>query len=146
MEYRSFALGSCLNLRPLVVLAAGLAVSLPALADDVLAAKRTRADTLEREAKVLRGDAARVFKDEEMDCRQRLLVNDCIKAAKERRLEKIEAARKKETEQAAVEREIRHAEHLARREARLRRRIEEGPPPAVVIQADRPAVEATPLK
>lgn len=146
MEHRSFALGAGLSRLALALPFVGLIAVAPALADDPMASKRARAKELEVNANAIRTDAAKTFKEEELDCRQGIFVNDCINAAKERRLEKIKTARSKEAEQAVVEREIRHAEHVARREAKIRRRVEEGPPPAVIIQTDRPAVEAVPLK
>lgn len=144
MEHRSLALGSRLTAGA-VVFASLLAGVTPAGAEDGLALKRERADQLEREARQLRGDAARQFKEDEAECRQRILVNDCIKGAKERRLERIEAARRKEAEQAAIERELRYAEHSRRKEAKQRQRATEGPPPAAVIREDEPKADsATP--
>lgn len=145
MEYRPFALGA--GLRPALLFAA-LCGALPALAaaDDAVAAKRQRAGQLEREAQTLRAGAAADFRAAEVACQQRWLVNDCIRDAKEKRLARIVEARRKESEQAALEREIRYAELAARRDAKLRQRAEEGPPPAVVSQPDRAPPEARPLQ
>ena len=150
MEYRPLALGAgVIRTRTLVLLlAAGLAGTTFADAPDdgALQVKRQRAAQLEREARALRTEASRVYKDEEAACYQRFLVNDCIKGAKEKRLGRIVEARRKESEQAALEREIRYAELAARRAAKARQRAEEGPPPAVITQPDRPPLEGTPLR
>ena len=145
MEHRPVALGA--GLAGLGVLAV-FAFAIPsALAGDAgAAAKHERAERLEREAKALRVEAAGAFKADEAECRTRFLVNDCIKAAKERRLGRIEQARRMELEQAALEREARHAELAARREEKLHQRATEGPPPAVVSVPGRPVPEGRPLQ
>jgi hypothetical protein len=145
MEHRSLALGA--GVRPAVPVLMAMILALPvALADDVLRATQARADQLEREAKSLRAEAAKAFRAEEADCRTRFLVNDCIRAAKERRLGKIEEARRKEAEQTTLERELRHAELAARREDKLRQRAVDGPPATVVTLPDRATPEARPLQ
>ena len=108
--------------------------------------KHQRADQLETEARALRVDAEKTFKAEQAACYNRFLVNDCLKAAKEARLQKIIEARRKESERATLEREIRYAELAARRDAKIRQRAEEGPPPAIVTQPAPPPLEARPLQ
>jgi len=134
-------------MRRAALLMSAICLALPAAAvDDALRAKHERAKLLEREAKALRVEAAKAFKAEEVDCRARFLVNDCIKAAKERRLGRIEEARHKEAEQTTLERELRHAELDARRDAKFRQRAAEGPPATVVSLPDRAPPESRPLQ
>jgi SWI/SNF-related matrix-associated actin-dependent regulator 1 of chromatin subfamily A len=146
MEYRSVTLGARVRGALVLAIAATALVGEASAADAQTAAKHQRADQLETEARVLRLDAERTFKAEQAACHSRFLVNDCIKAAKEARLQKIIEARRKESERATLEREIRYAELAARRDAKLRQRAEDGPPPAVVTQPDRAPVEAKPLQ
>jgi hypothetical protein len=146
MEHRSVALGAGVRAGLLLAFVT-IAVLPPVRAeDDPLHAKHERAARLDREAKALRAEAAKSFKTEEAECRTRFLVNDCIRAAKERRLGRIEEARRKEAEQTTLERELRLAELAARREAKIRQRAAEGPPAAVVTLPDRAPPEAKPIQ
>lgn len=103
----------------------------PASADQ-MSATRTRVLELKSQAKTLRRDAEAAYQQDSAACRQKVLVNNCLSSAADRRLEKIEQARGLEGEFGALERDIRRYELAERRAERARRLAERKPAPTTV--------------
>lgn len=98
---------------------------------DEAAAKRLRALELRAGARELRRNAESLYKKDSADCRKVVLVNNCLNAARDRRLEKIEQARAVELDIGALERDIRRFE-LAERRAERAKKLEERQLPTTV--------------
>jgi hypothetical protein len=101
-------------------------------ATDQMSATRTRVLELKTQAKTLRHDAEANYKRDSAECRQKVLVNNCLSGAADRRLEKIEQARGIESEYGGLERDIRRYELAERRAERARRLAERKPAPATI--------------
>lgn len=99
---------------------------------DQMGATRARVLELKTQAKILRRDAEAAYQRDSAECRQKVLVNNCLSSAADRRLEKIEQARGLEGEFGALERDIRRYELAERRAERARRLAERNLPPATV--------------
>lgn len=123
-----------------LTVAVGALVSSGVAADDAAASaaaidvKRARVPELKAQAKALRQNAEAAHQKESADCRQTVLVNNCLSRAGNRRLEKIEQARGLEGEVGVLEREIRHFELAARRAERARRLAERKLPTTVNVE------------
>lgn len=117
-----------------------LATLSAAVADEVAAnaaamdVKRARVLELKAQAKALRQNAEAAHQKESADCRQTVLVNNCLSRAGNRRLEKIEQVRGLEGEIGVLEREIRHFELAERRAERARRLAERKLPTTVNVE------------
>jgi hypothetical protein len=96
--------------------------------------KRARVLELKAQAKALRQNAEAAFQKESAECRQTVLVNNCLGRAGDRRLEKIKQARGLESEVAVQERDIRYFELAERRAERARRQAERKLPTTVNVE------------
>lgn len=101
-------------------------------AADQMSPTRARVLELKTQAKALRRDAEASYQRDSAECRQKVLVNNCLSSAADRRLEKIEQARGLESEYGALERDIRRYELAERRAERARRLAERKPAPATI--------------
>lgn len=97
-------------------------------------AKRARVLELKAQAKALRHNAEAAHQKESAECRQKVLVNNCLGRAGDRRLEKIRQARALESEVAVQERDIRYFELAERRAERARRLAERKLPTTVNVE------------
>lgn len=113
----------------------------PPTAEEV-AAKRERAQSMRTRAKNLRQSAEVAHQRESAECRQQLLVNNCLNRARDRQLELIEAARALEMEVGGLEREVRAYEIAERRAERVRRLEERTRPATISVEGARPKVLA----
>ena len=111
----------------------------PAMTAAEAAAKRARSAELRTRAKALRDEADTVQKKEAAECKRSLLVNNCLLDARDRRLEKIEEARRIEVEQAALDRELRRYDAAERRAKRAKRLEQAGPPTTVTVEGESPS-------
>lgn len=103
--------------------------------------KRARVLELKAQAEALRQNAEAAHQKESAECRQTVLVNNCLGRAGDRRLEKIEQARGLESEVGVLERDIRYFELAERRAERARRLTERKVPTTVNVEG----VKATTL-
>lgn len=99
-----------------------------------LEVKRARLLELKAQAKTMRQNADAAHQQESAECRQTLLVNNCLSRAGDRRLEKVEQARGLESEVSVLEREIRLFELTTRRAERARRLAERKIPTTVNVE------------
>jgi hypothetical protein len=109
-----------------------LVIALPAhgeeshvLTIDEVNAKRSRAQELTSRAKELRKKAEAVYQEDAIACRKSVLVNNCLTRARDRRLEKVEAARALEMDAGLLESEVRRFD-LAERRIKRAKRMEQG--------------------
>lgn len=114
---------------------------LPAAAADVaptnaaaIDVKRARVLELKAQAEALRQNAEAAHQKESAECRQTVLVNNCLGRAGDRRLGKIEQARGLESEVGVLERDIRYFELAERRAERARRLAERKLPTTVNVE------------
>lgn len=115
----------------------------PAGNTDPMGATRARVLELKGQARSLRQDAEASYKRDAAECRQKVLVNNCLSAAADRRLEKVEQARGLEGESGALERDLRRYE-LSERRAERARRLAERKQPAATISVEGAAATALP--
>lgn len=108
-----------------------LAIEHAPMTAEVAAAKRARALDLRNQARTLRqaGDAVR--QQEASACQNTVLVNNCLRSADDRRLERIRQARLLESEVNTLERELRRYD-LSERRAERAKRLEKNTRPATV--------------
>jgi len=108
----------------------------PAMTAAEAGAKRARSSELRTQAKTLRDEADAAQKNEAAECKRSLLVNNCLLDARDRRLEKIEQARRIEAEQAVLDRELRRYDAAERRAKRAKRLEQAGPPATVTVEGE----------
>lgn len=127
--------------RLLLPLFLGAIIPLSATAGDETAAvaapieaKRARVLELKAQAKALRQNADAAYQQASAECRQTVLVNNCLSRAGNHRLEKVEQARGLEGQVNVLEREIRHVEVAERRAERARRLAERKLPTTVNVE------------
>lgn len=113
-------------------------------ADDPMSATRSRVLELRTQAQNLRQDAEATHQRESAECRRKVLVNNCLSGAADRRLEKIEQARGIENELGALERDIRRYELSERRAERARRLSERKLPATVSVEGGKPTTLPAP--
>ena len=128
-----------------VLLAAGTGSGLYAqeaavISAESAAASRIRVIELKSRAKALRQEAELRHKQESAECRQSVLVNNCLSAARDQRLEKVEEARAIEMEVGTLEREIRRFDLAERRNERARRQETRNLPATVSVEGQSPKV------
>lgn len=112
----------------------GAAADEAATSATAIDAKRARVQELKAQAKALRQNAEAAHQKESAECRQTVLVNNCLGRAGDRRLEKIKQARGLESEVAVQERDIRYFELAERRAERARRLAERKLPTTVNVE------------
>lgn len=122
---------------PLAACAAAFAQAASEPPIDVRQARKERLEALREQTRTVRSAAEADFKADLAECQNRILVNDCIAKAKQRRLKRIEEARKLEAEESVIEREIKRAE-LAERRARKAQSLANRPPPEITTSPDVP--------
>lgn len=118
---------------------AGAASTPPTMSAADAEAKRARSSELRNQAKTLRDEVEATQKKEAAECKRSLLVNNCLLDARDRRLEKIEQARRIEAEQAALDRELRRYDAAERRARRAKRLEQAGPPATVTVEGKAPS-------
>lgn len=107
---------------------------------DVGQARKERLEALREQTRTLRSTAESDYRAEIAECQNRILVNDCISQARQRRLGRVEAARKLEAEESAIGREAKRAE-LAERRARKAQSLANRPQPEITTSPETPAVQ-----
>jgi hypothetical protein len=140
MEFQAWCRRVARTLTPcaLLCLTAGAAAA-QGDAMDVRQAKEARLEAFRKQTRTLRDLAASAYQADVAECQNRVLVNDCIGRAKQRRLSRVEEARKLEVEERSIERDIKRAD-LADRRARKARAMANRPLPEITTHPD--AVEA----
>jgi colicin import membrane protein len=139
IKHRCLALGlnKALLLLPFVACAAAFAQAATQPPLDVRQVRKERLEALREQTHSVRKAAEADFKVDLAECQKRILVNDCISQAKQRRLVRVEEARKLEAEESAIEREIKRAE-LAERRARKAQTLSNRPPPEITTSPEGP--------
>ena len=94
---------------------------------EILNNRQQRIQMLRAQKAHLRTGAETDFQREIAECQQFILVNDCIQQAKNQRLEKIQQARRAETEASSLEREIKRIELQNYRNKKLRELANKAP-------------------
>ena len=87
-----------------------------------------KAASMHRQAEADEAEALRIFAEEEARCYRKFFVNDCLNAAKRKRVDQVNAARALDLEGRRLEREVKRREveaRLAEREEEMKTREED---------------------